>query len=76
MAVVDQDLDQAIDRCRIAFRSAMDDDINTPVAIAELQRLRSDTNKLLDRGISTEARKVARDEFRMMGERGGTLSPR
>jgi cysteinyl-tRNA synthetase len=65
--VVDQELDPAIDLCRIAFRSAMDDDINTPVAIAELQRLRSDTNKLLDRGISTKARKVARDEFRMMG---------
>jgi cysteinyl-tRNA synthetase len=65
--VVDQELDQAIDRCRVAFRSAMDDDINTPVAIAELQRLRSDTNKLLDRRISTKARKVARDEFRRMG---------
>ena len=32
----------------------MDDDFNTPVAIAELQRLQSDVNKLLGRGISTQ----------------------
>ena len=33
-----------------AFREAMDDDFNTPVAIAELQRLKSDVNKLLEPG--------------------------
>lgn len=45
----------------------MDDDINTPVAIATLQKLRSDANKLLDRGISANARRAARDEFRSIG---------
>ena len=45
----------------------MDDDFNTPVAIAALQGLRSDVNKLLAEGLSTEARKIAREEFRSLG---------
>lgn len=57
----------AIERCRAAFKAAMDDDFNTPVAIAEVQRLRSDVNKLLDQGLSADARKLARDEFRSLG---------
>lgn len=60
-------LSQAIERCRAAFRAAMDDDFNTPVAIAELQRLRSDVNRLLDQSLSTDARKIARHEFRSLG---------
>ncbi len=63
----DEGLSQAIERCRVSFRGAMDDDFNTPVAIAALQGLRSDVNKLLDCGLSTEARKVARGEFRSLG---------
>ena len=35
----------------------MDDDFNTPVALAVLQRLRSDVNKLLSEGLSTEGAK-------------------
>ena len=49
------------------FRMGMDDDLNTPVALAELQRLRSGLNKLIKEGISTEARRAARDEFRLLG---------
>jgi cysteinyl-tRNA synthetase len=60
-------LTRAIERCRAAFKAAMDDDFNTPVAIAEVQRLRSDVNKLLDQGLSADARKLARDEFRSLG---------
>src|SRR5262245_27487742 len=63
----DKNLTQAIERCRVAFREAMDDDFNTPVAIAELQRFKSEVNKLLGQGLSTEARNVAREEFRSLG---------
>jgi cysteinyl-tRNA synthetase len=63
----DKDLTQAIERCRVAFREAMDDDFNTPVAIAELQRFKSEVNKLLGQGLSTEARNIAREEFRSLG---------
>ena len=45
----------------------MDDDFNTSVAIAALQGMRSGVNKLLDQGLSTEARKIAREEFRSLG---------
>ncbi|MDZ4734134.1 MAG: cysteine--tRNA ligase [Nitrospirota bacterium] len=70
-ATSDKELMGAIERCRVAFREAMDDDFNTSVAIAELQRLKSDVNKLLSRGLSTEARKVAREEFRSLGNNLG-----
>lgn len=66
-STADKRLMEAVERCRTAFRQAMDDDFNTPVAIAVLQRLRSDVNKLLDEGLSTEARKIAREEFRALG---------
>jgi cysteinyl-tRNA synthetase len=45
----------------------MDDDFNTSVAIAELQRMKSDVNKLLSQGLSTEARKIAREGFHLLG---------
>jgi cysteinyl-tRNA synthetase len=50
-----------------AFRVGMDDDLNTSVVLAEFQRLKSDVNKLLSQGLSTEARKIAREEFRSLG---------
>jgi cysteinyl-tRNA synthetase len=63
----DKRLMEAIERCKVVFHGAMDDDFNTSVALAELQRLKSDVNKLLSQGLSTEARKMARDEFRLLG---------
>jgi cysteinyl-tRNA synthetase len=69
----DKRLMEAIERCKVAFCEAMDDDFNTSVAIAELQRLKSDVNKLLSQGLSTEARKIARSEFRSLGNNLGLL---
>jgi len=63
----DRGVDEAIDRCRVAFKSAMDDDLNTPMAIASLQALRSDVNKLLGVGLTSEGRQTARKEFRSLG---------
>jgi len=70
-AMADQGLSKAIERCKVAFRDAMDDDFNTSVAIAELQRFKSDVNKLLGQGLSTEVRKIAREEFRSLGNNLG-----
>jgi cysteinyl-tRNA synthetase len=72
-ATADKGLMEAIGRCRVAFREAMDDDFNTSVALAALQRLKSDVNKLLSQGLSTEARKIAREEFRSLGNSLGLL---
>ena len=58
---------ESIERCKTAFREAMEDDFNTPVVIAELQRLKSEVNKFLSQGLSNEAREVARGEFRSLG---------
>ncbi|MDP1947801.1 MAG: cysteine--tRNA ligase [Nitrospirota bacterium] len=63
----DKGLAGVIERCRVAFREAMDDDFSTPVAIAALQGMRSGVNKLLEEGLSTEARKIAKEEFRSLG---------
>ncbi len=65
--VGDKDLPSSIDRTQELFRRAMDNDLNTPVAVAELQSLRSDVNKLLDIGLSTRGRFQARQAFRMLG---------
>lgn len=64
----DEDLSLVFERCREAFRAAMDDDFNTPVAIAALQGLRNDVNKLLGRSLSTEGRRRVREEFRSLGD--------
>jgi len=60
-------LTTAIERTRSAFEQAMDDDFNTPAAVAELQGFRSAVNKLLEAGLSTEAREQARQLFRSLG---------
>jgi cysteinyl-tRNA synthetase len=67
----DEELSPGIEYCREAFQAAMDDDFNTPVAIAALQGLRSHVNKLLGHGLSTEARRRARNEFRSFGNNLG-----
>lgn len=66
-AAGDCQLPPCLDRARSGFEQAMDDDLNTPVAIAELQRLRGDVNKLLDAGLSSKARHDVREEYRRLG---------
>lgn len=66
--VPNSSLTETIERSRGGFTTAMDDDLNTPVAIAVLQGLRSDVNKMIDKGLSTEGRKKARQEFRSLGQ--------
>jgi cysteinyl-tRNA synthetase len=70
-SVVDKELSPSLERCREGFKAAMDDDFNTPVAIAELQRLRGDVNKLLGQGLSPDASRRAREEFRLLGSHLG-----
>ncbi|MBH0202021.1 MAG: cysteine--tRNA ligase [Nitrospira sp.] len=64
---MDKGLNEAVGRCRTTFKSAMDDDFNTPMALASLQALRSDVNKLLTVGLTTEGRQTARQAFRSFG---------
>jgi cysteinyl-tRNA synthetase len=64
---VDQDLPASLARTEESFKRAMDNDLNTPMAVAELQKLRGEVNKLLDRGLSTDARQRALAKFRELG---------
>lgn len=64
---VNEKFTTAIERTRSAFKQAMDDDFNTPGAVAELQGFRSEVNKLLEAGLSANARKQARELFRSLG---------
>ncbi len=67
-ATVDKELSGVIERCRGTFHSRMDDDLNTPEALAAFQGMKNDVNKLLGQGVSTSARKTVRKEFRSLGE--------
>ena len=67
-STADKGLTESIKRCKVGFSGAMDNDFNTAVAIAELQRLKGDVNKLLSQGLSTKARKIVREEFRSLGK--------
>ena len=63
----EQVLAAAIDQAQNAFRQAMDDDFNTPMAIAALQKLRSDVNKIVEQGLSTEDRQRVYAVFQSLG---------
>jgi len=66
--VEDNQMRDMKEKARLAFMKAMADDLNTPVAIAELQKLRGEVNKLLDRfPLSQEKGNDMREMFRSMG---------
>ncbi len=71
----DQQMREATTRTREAFAEAMDDDLNTPTAMAVLQKLRSEANKAIETGLSVEMRRAVRQEFRALGAVLGLLQP-
>ncbi len=71
--IADLPLREIMARTRQAFVDAMDDDLNTPNAVAALQKLRGETNKALDGGLSGGTRRFVREEFRSFGAVLGLL---
>ncbi|MCI0427845.1 MAG: cysteine--tRNA ligase [Nitrospiraceae bacterium] len=65
--VGDKDPQSSVDKARESFRKAMDNDLNTPAAISELQNLRSEVNTVLDSGLSTRGRSQALQAFISLG---------
>ncbi|MEW6543741.1 MAG: cysteine--tRNA ligase [Nitrospirota bacterium] len=63
----DRDLQRELAAAEAAFREAMDDDFNTPAALAQLQHLRAEINRLMGIGLSHDARRQARETFRRLG---------
>ena len=64
---LDEEVRTIIDRARLAYRQKLDDDLNTPMALAVLQNMRSNVNKRLERWDSIESRKRIRAAFREFG---------
>ena len=62
-----KDLPSSVDKARESFRKALDNDLNTPAAISELQNLRSEVNTVLDSGLSTRGRSQALQAFISLG---------
>jgi cysteinyl-tRNA synthetase len=54
-------------RFRTVFEEAMSDDFNTPVVLAEFQRLRAELNGWLQKGLSRRASEQAAETFRTYG---------
>ena len=49
------------------FEEAMDDDLNTPKALAAFQQLRAEANQVLQEGLSEKGRQEIRETFRQCG---------
>ena len=65
---VDVRVKQVIEESKNGFGQAMDDDFNTPAAIAVLHRFRGDMNRLLESGLSRKVRNEADKAFRNHGK--------
>jgi cysteinyl-tRNA synthetase len=63
----DPQLKISTERLEEGFRQAMEDDFNTPAAIATFQTLRGEINSLLGKGLSRSARVEALSTFRRLG---------
>jgi cysteinyl-tRNA synthetase len=56
-----------IERFKTGFHQALDDDLNTPAALAEFQRLRTELNKGIEAGLSRNMSIEAREVYRTFG---------
>jgi len=63
---LDEEARTIIDRARLAYRQKLDDDLNTPMALAVLQNMKTNVNTRLERW-SNESRKQTRAAFREFG---------
>lgn len=63
----DKNFPARVEETKRGFASAMDHDLNTPLALATFQTLRSEVNKLLGTGLSARDRREARLTFRTLG---------
>lgn len=69
-------LEKSLKAFETAFFKAMDDDFNTPGAIAQLQKLRNQINHSLERGLSKKFAEEAWEKFRDYGKILGVLQVR
>jgi len=63
----DAQVGRLVERFKESFQRAMDDDFNTPAALAHFQHLRGEVNRLLATGLSAAAAAAAHRTFRTFG---------
>ncbi len=63
----DEEATTIIDRARLAYRQKLDDDLNTPMALAVIQNMRTHVNKRLERWASAETRRRILAAFKEFG---------
>ncbi len=63
----DGDVMPALDRLEGGFRQVMEDDFNTPGALAQFQSFRGDANRLLKAGLSLSSGRKVREAFTVTG---------
>ena len=56
-------MDETLTQFHKAFKEAMDDDLNTPKALAAFQQLRAEVNQILQEGLSQKGRQKIRETF-------------
>ena len=66
-SAADDNLADEQQKLAISFQQAMDDDFNSPAALAALQGFRGQVNRLLESGLSSQGRLEARERFRSVG---------
>jgi cysteinyl-tRNA synthetase len=64
----DKEFDNLLHQFSPKFEEAMDDDFNTPKALATFHEVRGKINKLLVKGLSDQAKKNAKEFFSQYGE--------
>ncbi len=64
-------LEQTLDKARLAFTSAMNDDFNTPLALGALFDLSTEVNRWIDKGIATQ--EMLRQSAEIFKEMGGDV---
>jgi cysteinyl-tRNA synthetase len=64
----DQHLTSLLQGLAQKLEQAMDDDLNTPKALAAFHEFRGEINKLLVKGLSSQAKQKAKEELKKLGE--------
>lgn len=64
----DKDFEKVLREFSKKFQESMDDDFNTPKALAALHEFRGEINKLLSKGLSNQMRKTIIDSLRKYGK--------
>jgi cysteinyl-tRNA synthetase len=68
LGVGDEDWERVLKEFAKKFQESMDDDFNTPKVLGAFHELRGEINKLLGKGLSTQAKQKVKEALKKFGE--------